>query len=662
MESEVEQSYFDDGKTSMEAALAAARYGLRVFPTHPVTKDPMPGYAWKELASSSVNHVVEDFTRAAEMWGDEVGVGWACGVDGFVAIDLDTDDWPDWVADIIGDAAINVTKRGQHLVFRFPTEFEPGNTDTKFPTTGWGEVRGKGGYIVIAGPDRPGLNVDDLAQARPFPQPEWLAPYGGGAEAVDWKEVAEFAKRHTAANTPTKLDGIRSAIESRSPDHDGDPSKGRHPFAVWAMTTVAEEALAGHYPFADGFQVIRQWWHDATPPERHGRELRGITCWAVAKALQNAAPSPAVDDDRTPAERWAERLLTPEQVMALEPPEYIVDKHIPEGSLTMMVGPSGSGKSFVALDISMKVATGGGFWGDGRDVKAGRVLYVAAEGSAGFGKRYRAWCKHHGIEATTAAISLLPEPVALFHTPSVDIVVEALREVTGAYDLVVIDTLARSTTGANENDASDAGVVITNLERIKGAAGDAAVLIVHHTGKDIERGARGSSAYYAAMDAEITVTTIGGVTKQVRTKTTKMKDDVDELETYFRGQVVELVDGLGLDDEVPSSLVLVHLGAEHLEAVDEERLDDVHYAVLGLEKYRNKPISQRMAVQAMRECGYRGRDETARAALETAVYRGFVVEVEGPRKARLYQYVRDYTGPMTAGEWLREDTHQVRAT
>ena len=65
--------------------------------------------------------------------------------------------------------------------------------------------------------------------------------------------------------------------------------------------------------------------------------------------------------------------------------------------------------------------------------------------------------------------------------------------------LVVIDTLAH-------------GAAISNRIRIKQQL-NAAVLVVHHTGKDASKGARGSSSLKAAVDTEISITASRGVVK-----------------------------------------------------------------------------------------------------------------------------------------------------
>lgn len=65
--------------------------------------------------------------------------------------------------------------------------------------------------------------------------------------------------------------------------------------------------------------------------------------------------------------------------------------------------------------------------------------------------------------------------------------------------LVVIDTLARATAGADENSVKDMGRAVAASDAIREQSG-ASVLLVHHTGKD-GLNYRGSSAIEGAADA-----------------------------------------------------------------------------------------------------------------------------------------------------------------
>ena len=71
-----------------------------------------------------------------------------------------------------------------------------------------------------------------------------------------------------------------------------------------------------------------------------------------------------------------------------------------------------------------------------------------------------------------------------------------------AVQLVIIDTLARSMGAGDENSSQDMGAFIAACDQIRRATG-ATVLIVHHSGKSSNAGARGSSALLGAVDTAI---------------------------------------------------------------------------------------------------------------------------------------------------------------
>src|SRR5688572_14848212 len=89
------------------------------------------------------------------------------------------------------------------------------------------------------------------------------------------------------------------------------------------------------------------------------------------------------------------KLLTYPELEALPDPEWLIDSIMQVDSQVTLYGPSGEGKSFVALSMALTIATGLTWLG--HQVKKGPVIYVAAEGGRGIRKRVTAWMKHHGV-------------------------------------------------------------------------------------------------------------------------------------------------------------------------------------------------------------------------------------------------------------------------
>jgi RecA-family ATPase len=77
--------------------------------------------------------------------------------------------------------------------------------------------------------------------------------------------------------------------------------------------------------------------------------------------------------DAAPTPRF--RLLSIADVERLPKQTYLIDGVLPEGAAVMLYGAPGDGKTFLALDIALTIATGRATW-FGRTVKAGRAVYV----------------------------------------------------------------------------------------------------------------------------------------------------------------------------------------------------------------------------------------------------------------------------------------------
>lgn len=194
------------------------------------------------------------------------------------------------------------------------------------------------------------------------------------------------------------------------------------------------------------------------------------------------------------------RLVSLSSIDAVLTSNYMIKGWLDRSCLSMLYGPSNAGKTFVALDIAMHIAAGKSW--RGLRVNGGPVLYIAAEGGAGIRNRLAA-IKHEHPEMASAPFTLCPMSLDLHAAGDALAVCEILPDETPA--LVVVDTLARSMGAGDENTAKDAAMFVRNCDLIREATG-AHVMVIHHTGKDEDRGARGSSALRAAVDNEIQVT------------------------------------------------------------------------------------------------------------------------------------------------------------
>jgi hypothetical protein len=261
------------------------------------------------------------------------------------------------------------------------------------------------------------------------------------------------------------------------------------------------------------------------------------------------------------------RILSLGQLASLPPPSPLVDGLIFRNTLVNVFGPPASFKSFLALDIGLSVAHGGSW--HGREVHSGPVLYIAGEGAAGIRKRASAWMMNQGVSDNGEPFFVLPQAVNIRDQAEVDaLIAEAGETMPQQPALVIIDTLARSFGGGDENSNVDMGEFIMQCDRIKAAFDGATVMIVHHSGKDTTRGARGHSSLYGAVDTELELKRSQG-SDSVTIRNSKQKDAEETDGIRMTARVVTLPPGDGLWLEEETSIVLDY--DEAPEAVDRER-------------------------------------------------------------------------------------------
>jgi hypothetical protein len=218
-----------------------------------------------------------------------------------------------------------------------------------------------------------------------------------------------------------------------------------------------------------------------------------------------------------------------------EGPEWLIADIVPAAGLTVVFGESGCGKSFLVGDSGLAIARGLP-WA-GKEVLAGTVVYVTAEGASGFRKRLVAYRQHYDIGDVPVPFHVIAAAPDLGQKPgdAQTLIADIGAQATNVR-AVVIDTLARAMNGADENSARDMGIFADNCAAIGQRLG-CAVLALHHTGKDTGKGARGSSALRAAADCEILVE---GSQERRTASVSKQKDGEDGWQLAFRLNRVDI--------------------------------------------------------------------------------------------------------------------------
>lgn len=181
------------------------------------------------------------------------------------------------------------------------------------------------------------------------------------------------------------------------------------------------------------------------------------------------------------------------------PLEWMIAGIIPEKALAVVYGPPRSFKSFIVQDMALSVATGKNWMN--RKTADGGVLYIAAEGIHGLGKRIKAWMDYYDFPVEDFPFYSYGAAINLAEPSEVD---KLIRSAPEGLKMIVIDTLNRCMVGLDENSAKDVSAFIKGCDRIQEELG-VTVVLIHHSGKDKTKGLRGSTAIEGAADVLIKV-------------------------------------------------------------------------------------------------------------------------------------------------------------
>lgn len=245
--------------------------------------------------------------------------------------------------------------------------------------------------------------------------------------------------------------------------------------------------------------------------------------------------------------------------------KWLLKPYIPEFGQVAIFGPSGTGKSFLALWFALQIA------------QQRNVLYMAYEGEFGYQARIRAAQNHYhfsrGVHLTLGQVDLMGDDEYLTF-------VDQARKINPS--VVFIDTLAMSMVGMDENSQRDMGLYTSRCKRLARELG-AAVVVVHHTNKGgtVERG---STALRGTMDVMIR---LEEADDRVLVECAKTKDGKPFQSFYIRLHSVDtgLADEDGMPvftpvaviahhDDVPDTLLTKHQRAILNQMILEIYVDD----------------------------------------------------------------------------------------
>lgn len=485
-----------------KAARDLASQGVPVFPCVPGTKTPATEHGFHEASA--------DLQQIDAWWTEnpKYNVAFCPHMVGLAVIDLDGDEgeeaWEDWQIEN-GYLPLTFTVRtprgGRHLYYRGilpPTQSKLGkHVDT----------RGVGSYALVP-PSVVGGHPYVLEDAR---------EYAGLPDSVG--EYLERLRRDRARAAVAELDLPENVSRARKLLRDyvkrgrvaieGSMGNGT------TFVTACEVMNLGVSP-ETALEIIDEIWNPACLPPWDKDELGVIIenasryaqndagAWAVESAADtfgsavdkliaedpSLATAQPIEDDEEPEDPFKPWTLA--EMRARPRPSWLLPDLFPSNGLSVLYGPPGTFKSFLAVHWSCTLAALGQ-----------PVIYVAGEDSVGIQTRVDAWLEANGMAGEEIPLRIVENAPWVAQREQCEAFCKRLAKLRPA--LIVMDTLARAAIGLNENDTKDMMTFITAIDGIKKAM-RCAMLVIHHSGKDESKGARGSGALTAGVDASFEVT------------------------------------------------------------------------------------------------------------------------------------------------------------
>jgi hypothetical protein len=309
------------------------------------------------------------------------------------------------------------------------------------------------------------------------------------------ESVAEIAK-------------LQSALEFFNPDTDrghgsffdanSNPESNIWLAVVWAIASLGwksgkdkdiarnwSQQCPGRYT-DKGFEDA---WNGYNPNHPRHIGIGSLYKYAAQMGWQNQT-APAASHNKY-------KLLTGKDLRALPPVQWRIKGILPYEGLAAIYGPSASGKSFLGFDAGVAISEGADWFGI-RTTKS-VVVYVALEGESGFKNRVAAWELENG-RPLPPDMFMVMQP---FHLTTHHDVAELAAAVPYG-SVIIVDTLNRAAPTTDENSSKEMGEILEACKRLQALIGGL-VILIHHTGKDTTRGARGHSSLFAALDGAIEV-------------------------------------------------------------------------------------------------------------------------------------------------------------
>ena len=516
----------------------------------PATKD-----GWHEASN--------DPQQIAEWYRVNPDFNWAVatGLSSLFVIDVDPNGLDYWAKLLERDASIRAAvdaafqvrtpRGGLHVYFKGEGPSTASRIAEGIDTRGGLLRDGKvvsGGYVLLPGSKTPDGSYSVLPGGAINPLPACISAIVPARKKTDTLGLAKNPDADQPRNVQWAIDLLKGYVSSGRVSKQGS---GGNSTAFQVVCSVLDKAISP----ALAFDLLAEHWNPHCLPMWDEWELEQIIRNAAAYGEQTGSGEKGFQANGDVFSHFEGQNFEPPKAAErdkikflhdyadnVQDPTWLIPNILPSTGIGMIYGESGSFKSFVALDMALCLAYGiQGQWG--APPVQNDVLFLAGEGPVATAKkRWPAWLEWQNIPNRQSHRFMIKDRVPFYtDTDAWEHVKADIAELGAKPSLIIIDTLTRLITGMDENSAKDASMITNFMEELARYY-ECFVLAVHHTGKDQSKGARGSSAFYANMDAVIsTRLKTGGTEIRVRKqKDADVSDDINFLAVKEVGQSIVL--------------------------------------------------------------------------------------------------------------------------
>lgn len=525
--------------TKLEAALKLAEEGWFVHPCRPNSKVPILK-SWPEAATRDPK-MIENFWY----WYPDANIGLAPAKSGLVCIDVDKKDgidgekemYVDWdlcdlQPSLVKDQTpvVKTPSGGNHVYIQFTGDQLGNSAKTLLKGV---DIRGFNGNAV-----GPGSEIDGVRY-------EWVGEHTRADTAMVVSEThpafnrfQAHARRHDTREEANdivveELDmdaNVMAAVEWLNEHHQPCiQGEGADENAFVAAHFMREMGLSRDmardvmfrsnwnqkaidkdgklWPWTEDeldVKIDNAWRYPQNPCGHRsvvGRsieyKLGTVEHGTTFEKLKDLSMAQARADAAARAQRRNDFFLCGNEVTSgVEDIRWLVEGVIPDHGTCALAAREKTGKTFMAIDLGLHVATGKKW--NGRETRQSHVLYIAAEYSEGVRRRVAAWCKHHNEEVPNT-FTVLRKNLDITAEDDAKMLLEYCRD--NDVKFVIIDTLTRAMKGKDFNDAKECVAFTETLSDLSDAIGGT-VLGIGHTakGKRDEVTMFGSVVLQANMD------------------------------------------------------------------------------------------------------------------------------------------------------------------